>query len=130
MLYICFGAVQFVQPFLMKAILVAINEKNNEGAKAPVAYIIALALCPLLLQFFECNSHRIGIHGISKLRAAICTLIYDKVLNLNIGTHSTIEAGHLLTIISFDARNGTEKVAISNQQLIFGFRFKSCLWLL
>jgi hypothetical protein len=94
---------------LLRKILVDINNKN-EDTEPPVFFMVALALCPLLIQFFETNAHRIGIHGIAKTRAAICGLVYNKVLHLNIGTHSNIEPGHLLTIISFDARNGTEKV--------------------
>ncbi|KAA6397284.1 MAG: putative ABC transporter C family member 5 [Streblomastix strix] len=88
-----------VQPLLMRELLKAVNNKQtNPYTSFPYASAIFIALFQFLSQLF-----------LGWAQSAMCGMIYNKTLKLNITSQSNVDTGKLLSLISVDVQNiGTQ----------------------
>ncbi|KAA6371296.1 MAG: ABC transporter ATP-binding protein, partial [Streblomastix strix] len=116
---------QVAQPALMKEVIKTVMKKSTSASEPhistevrfPYTSAIILMLCPFLNGILDTLSNRFIIHISSQLRSGLASLIYNKILLLNISTQSIIDKGRLLSLLNTD----TNQIAVNISSLFYMF---------
>ncbi|KAA6391444.1 MAG: ABC transporter: Multidrug resistance-associated protein, ATP binding protein [Streblomastix strix] len=116
---------QVAQPALMKEVIKTVMKKSTSASEPHIstevrfhyASAIILMLCPFLNGILDTLSNRFIIHISSQIRSGLASLIYNKILLLNISTQSIIDKGRLLSLLNTD----TNQIAVNISSLFYMF---------
>ncbi|KAA6372909.1 MAG: hypothetical protein EZS28_031564, partial [Streblomastix strix] len=95
-----------VQPLLQRYLMQALQNKDlNPSTKFPYIGAISISMFQFLAYFFQSWGYRYDYHYTVQIRSTLQGLIFHKTLQLNINSHSNVDAGQLQTFISQDSTN-------------------------
>ena len=81
------------------------NEENSgsEETDFPTLWIVLYILCPTLGAMLNGLGERLNYHMAAQLRAALCALVFQKTMKLNIAAQAELQPGQIIALVSADA---------------------------
>ncbi|KAK2945813.1 putative ATP-binding cassette sub-family C member 5 [Blattamonas nauphoetae] len=101
----------FAQPFFMKLILKILEQKQSDPSVGfPFLWSVLLILSPFLEAFTDSWANRNFTHFSMRVRSMLSGLIFNKSLNLQMSSRNGVDEGRMLSLMSADVKQVTDKL--------------------